>query len=261
MLKHTACILFLLLITILFCSFSSVPNGSVGVVTLFGKISPVTLSPGAHFLNPFAAVHPINLQIETTTTKSEAASKDLQTVTTSIVVNYNLTATNIKSFYYQFGNDDKNLRQSIINPSINETFKAVVAKFTAEDLINRREEVSKNIEETLSNKLKNYNFNVDSINITNFEFSNSFNEAIEAKVTAQQRVLTAENDLQRIQVEAQQKVVEAKATADSMNLQKQILTPELIQLKQIENTQMAIKKWNGVLPQYTGNNVPFIFSK
>lgn len=246
---------------LLFCSFSSVPNGTIGIVTLFGKIENTTITPGAHFLNPFSVVHPLNIKILTTSVESEAASKDLQTVWTTIVVNYNLTAVNPKKFYYEFGSDEDYLTKSIVAPAIAETFKSVVAQFTAEDLINKRSDVSAEIVRVLSDKLKEYSFNVDSINITNFKFSESFNQAIEAKVTAQQSVLTAQNNLQRIRVEAQQKVVEAKANAESMNLQKQIVTPELIQLKNIDNERMAIEKWDGKLPQYTSNNLPFIMSK
>jgi prohibitin 2 len=251
----------LIFIILLFMSFCTVPAGSVGVVTLFGKIEPDVLKPGAHMLNPLATVHNLNIRILTTSTQSEAASKDLQTVDTTIVLNYNLTAQDPKEFYSNFGADSGYLEQSIIQPAIGETFKAVVAMFTAEDLINKREIVSAQIVKTLSDKLKVYNFNVDSINVTNFKFSRSFNEAIEAKVTAQQKVLTAQNDLQRIQVEAEQKVAEAKGAADAMNLQKAIVTPELIQLKQIDNERLAINKWNGQLPQYTGNNIPFIMNK
>jgi regulator of protease activity HflC (stomatin/prohibitin superfamily) len=249
-----------LTLLILFCSFCSVAAGSVGVVTLFGKISPEVLPPGAHFINPLATVHPLNIKVLTTTTQSEAASKDLQTVDTTIVVNYNLTAKDPTKFYSQFGSDENYLQKSIIQPAVGETFKAVVARYTAEDLINKRELVSADIVQTLSDKLKEYNFHVDSVNITNFQFSRSFNEAIEAKVTAQQKVLTAQNDLARIQVEAQQKIVEAQANAKAMDLQKQIVTPELIQLKEIENTKYAISKWNGILPMYSGSNIPFIIN-
>lgn len=243
---------------ILFCSFGYVPAGNVGVVTTFGEISNITYSPGAHFLNPFSVINLINTRVLTASTQSEAASKDLQIVDTAITLNYNISATDLKAFYSAIGNSPDNLQNSIIQPAMSETFKAVVAEFTAEDLINKRDEVSSGIAKLLAAKLAKYNLTVDSISVTNFKFSEAFNVAIEAKVTAQQNVLKASNDLQRIKIEAQQKVVQAQAIASSMALQKQIVTPELIQLKQIENEKAAIDKWNGVLPLYTGNNLPFI---
>ena len=94
--------------------------------------------------------------------------------------------------------------------------------------------------------------------IVNFNFSRSFNDAIEAKTTAEQLKLKAERDLQRIEVEAKQRVAQAKAEAESLAVQRQQVTPELIQLRQMENQRMAIEKWDGKLPNVSGGAVPFI---
>lgn len=243
---------------LLITSISVIGSGNVGVVTFFGKIEPETLAPGFHMLNPLADVHSLNLRILTTAADSEAASSDLQTVDTKITLNYSVNGEDAKNIYARIGNNPDYFESSIINPAMSETFKAVVADFTAEDLINRRDKVSHNIDVMLQQKLKPYGILVQSVSITNFQFSQNFNQAIEAKVTAQQRVLTEQNNLARIKVEAQQKIVQAQAEATSLNLQKQAITPELLQLRQIENQSLAIAKWNGELPKYSTGSLPFI---
>ena len=99
---------------------------------------------------------------------------------------------------------------------------------------------------------------MEEISITNFDFSDSFNEAIESKVTAEQNALQAKNKLKQIKYEAEQTVEKAKAEAESLRLQRQEITPDLIRLRQIEVQRTAIEKWNGKLPQVTGGAIPFI---
>lgn len=250
----------LLLAILIYSSISVIGPGTVGVVTLFGNIRNETLDSGLHIVNPLVTVHKMNLRVLTTTADSEAASSDLQTVDTQITLNYSLNGQDVKNIFSRIGDNPSYFQSSIINPAMSETFKAVVAQFTAEDLINKRDRVSVAIDELLQKKLNPYGIIVQSISITNFTFSKVFNQAIEAKVTAQQRVLTEQNNLARIKVEAQQKVVQAQAEATALNLQKQVITQELIQLRQVENQSAAIAKWDGRLPTYTGGNIPFIFS-
>ena len=250
----------ILALFLFYCSISIIGPGKIGVVTLFGNVREETLVSGFHILNPLSNVHKMNLRILTTTADSEAASSDLQTVDTQITLNYSINSQDVKNIYIRLGQDPEYFQNSIINPAMSETFKAVVADFSAEDLINKRDKVSMGINDLLQKKLNSYGIIVQSVSITNFTFSKTFNQAIEAKVTAQQRVLTEQNNLQRIKVEAQQKIVQAQAEATALNLQKQAITPELLQLRQIENQSVAIAKWDGHLPTYTGGNIPFIFS-
>lgn len=256
--KYLIAAIGILALILIYMSISIIGAGQVGIVTFFGKVEPETLKPGFHMLNPLAAVHSMNLRILTTEANSEAASSDLQTVDTKITLNYSINGEDAKNIYTRIGNNPDYFETSIINPAMSETFKAVVADFSAEELINKRDKVSKNIDAMLQEKLNPYGILVQSISITNFSFSKVFNLAIEAKVTAQQRVLTEQNNLARIEVEAKQKVVQAQAEATALNLQKQAITPELIQLRQTENQSAAIAKWDGRLPQYTGGQIPLI---
>ncbi len=242
-------------------SASVIGAGQIGVITLFGDTQQKTIEPGFHMINPLSSVHKINVRVLTTTNDSEAASSDLQVVHTQITLNYSLNANDVKNIYQKIGDNPEYFEKSIINPAMSETFKAVVADFTAEELINKRAIVSQNINKMLQIKLSEYGIIVQSVSITNFLFSDSFNQAIEGKVTAQQRVLTEQNNLSRIKVEAQQKIVQAQAEATSLNLQKQAITPELLKLREIENQSKAIERWDGKLPTYSGANIPFIINQ
>jgi regulator of protease activity HflC (stomatin/prohibitin superfamily) len=154
------------------------------------------------------------------------------------------------SHFVRLGADQTAIENNIVKPAMSETFKAVVAQFNAEELITKREIVSNYITDTLNRKLKQYDLYVDSISVTNFKFSDAYAQAIEQKQVAEQNANKAKNDLQRITVEAQQRVVEAQADAQAMNMRKQAVTPELIQLKQLEIQSQMITKWNGQLPTY-----------
>jgi prohibitin 2 len=239
-------------------SYTEINSGEVGVITLFGKPSSDILSPGLNWVNPFSTVHHMDLKIITTSIKSEAASSDLQMVDTSITLNYKLDGTKVIDLLTKIGKNSDIINSNIVQPAMSESFKAVVAHFTAEDLVNKRDLVSQEIQKLLNEKLNKNYMSVNSISITDFQFSKTFNEAIENKVTAQQQVLTAQNNLLRQKVENEIKISKAQAEASALNLQKSAITDELLKLREIENTSKAIDKWNGVLPIYTGSNIPLV---
>lgn len=237
-------------------SFTSVEYGHVGLYKTFGKLNDNTLSPGIHFKIPFIqSVIQVNTQVTKAETDTSASSKDLQPVSTHVAVNYSV---NKASAYNLMNNIGGNFDNIIINPAIQEIVKEVTAKYPAEDLITRRDVVAGEISEHLTTRLAKYDLIVNDINIVNFKFSEAFNQSIEAKQVAQQQALKAENDLRRIEIEAKQKIAQAQAEAESLRLKKQEVTPELVQLKQIEVQEKALEKWNGVLPSVTGGATPFI---
>ena len=188
--------------------------------------------------------------------ESQAASKDLQIVTTKIAINYHLNPESVPSLYKEIGIDYQN---RVMQPAEQESIKATTAKFTAEELITRREEVRQDMKELLIAKLQTRGIIVEDVLITNFDFSPSFNQAIEAKVTNEQNALAQKNKLEQIKYEAEQTVVSAQALATSLQLQKQQVTPELIALKQLDVQKAYIDKWDGKLPIVSsGNAMPII---
>lgn len=238
--------------------FTVIPAGHRGVVTTFGKVSPEVLGEGIHLIIPVVnTVHEVDVRIQKGEGQGEAASKDLQTIHTTAALNYHLKPESVALTFQEIGNL-REVEERIILPSTQEAVKAITARYTAEELVAKREEVRNHIKHFLVERLGRHGILVDEFSITNFDFSKSFNEAIEAKTTAEQLKLKAERDLQRIKVEAEQKVAQAEAEAQALRLQKQEITPELIKLREIEAQRLAIEKWNGQLPNVTGGAVPFI---
>lgn len=238
----------------LFESFTVIPAGHIGIQVTFGTVHQQTLTEGAHLVNPMSVVREVDVRLVTTKLKeASAGTKDLQQVHTDIVVNYRLDGTKVGHIYKEFG---LNLEDKVILPGINEAFKAVVARYTSEELITKRDVVSQQIREELGTKLGKYNVGVNDISLVNFAFSAEYQKAIEAKVIATQSKLKAEQDLTRIEVEAKQEIAKAEGRAKAIQIQTQAINSQggaaYVQLR-------AIEKWDGKLPvTQAGGAVPFI---
>lgn len=239
-----------------FNSFVIVEAGQRGVILQLGAVQNNVLEEGIHFKIPFIQeVIQTDVRVQKAQSDQTAASKDLQVVTTTVAVNFHLNPLTVNKLYQNVGLEYKD---RIVDPAIGEALKAVTAQYTAEELISKRPEVSAKVKELLSQKLATYYMQLDEINITEFKFSQEYNNAIEQKQIAEQQALKAQLDLQRIEIEAKQKIEQAKAEAESLRLQKQEVTPELVELRKIEAQLKAIEKWDGRLPNVTGGAVPFI---
>lgn len=236
--------------------FGTVPAGYRGVMTTFGNPSAEVLTEGIHFRVPLAQrLNLVNVSIQKGEGDGDAASRDLQTVHTRVALNYHIMPEGAVSVFRDLGNEPGT---RIIIPAVQEAVKAVTARFTAEELVAKRTDVREQIIAQLRERLTRHSIVVDEFSIVNFNFSRSFNEAIEAKTTAEQLKLKAERDLQRIEVEAKQRVAQATAEAESLAVQRAQVTPELIRLREMENQRLAIDKWDGKLPNVSGGAVPFI---
>ena len=239
---------FLLLLGLVFGSYVIVPAGQRAVI--YSSVSGVQMQPlgeGFHFKVPSVqTANYITVQVQKSEYDTTAASKDLQNVQTKLAVNFHVTPDVTPKLFQQYGAD---IVENVIHPAVNETVKAVMAQYPAEELITKREEVKAKIETALSATLSKADVTVDGVYITNFEFSKDYADAIEAKQVAQQQVLKSEQDLQRIKVEASQKIAQAEAEAKSLSLQRDVITSNLIALRQIEAFTKAIEKWDGKLPE------------
>jgi prohibitin 2 len=241
----------------IFHPWVQVGAGQRGVVLNFGAVQESVLDEGLHFLVPvMQKVAIVNVQIQKATTETVAASADLQDVTSTLALNYHVLADKANVVYQSIGIQFK---ERIIDPAILEVVKAVTARYTAEELITKRPLVSEEMRRELMERLKGNNITVDAFSIVAFSFSRVFTEAIESKQTAEQLALKAKRDLDRIKVEAQQKITTAQAEAEALRLQRANISKDLIELRKIEANLKAIEKWNGILPQVTGNGaVPLI---
>jgi prohibitin 2 len=246
-----------IVVLIVFRPWVQVGPGSRGVVLNFGAVQKSVLNEGLHFLIPVMQKAVIvNVQIQKATTETVAASSDLQDVTSTLALNYHVLPDMANVVYQTIGIEFKD---RVIDPAILEVVKAVSARYTAEELITKRPLVSEEMRQALTERLKIHNIVVDAFSIVAFSFSKVFTEAIESKQTAEQLALKAKRDLDRISVEAEQTITAAKAQAEALRLQKANISGDLIELRRIEANLKAIEKWNGVLPQVTGNGgVPLI---
>ncbi|MGO0059845.1 prohibitin family protein [Brevibacillus fluminis] len=255
--KTIAAIIVVILIAALsFESFTIIQAGNRGVVLQLGAVQDKVFDEGLHFKMPFIQnVIPMEVRVQKAESSQTSASRDLQTVSTTIAVNYHIDGNFANKLYQQVGIDYVG---RIVDPAIAESLKAVTAQYTAEELISKRPEVSAKVKEVLNQKLSAYHILLDEINIREFNFSDEYNKAIEAKQVAEQQALKSKLDLERIKIEKEQEITKAQAQAEALRLQKQEVTPELIQLRQIEAQLEAIRKWDGKLPSVTGGATPFI---
>jgi regulator of protease activity HflC (stomatin/prohibitin superfamily) len=254
---------FAAVVIVLFVVFSGslviVGPGQRGVVLNFGAVSPNVWGEGLHFKIPvYQGVQKMDVRVQKEVTEAAAASKDLQDTHSTIAVNFNIIPDKAGWVFQHIGLAYK---ERVIDPVTQEIVKAVTAKYTALELITMREKVRTELKDMLRARLLDYNIAVVDVSIVNFKFSAQFTQAIENKQTAEQMALKASRDLDRIKIEAQQKIAGAQAEAESLRLQRQNITSELVELRRIEAMQEAIRKWNGVLPQVTGGAMPFIDAK
>lgn len=236
-------------------SFVVVKAGNIGVQVTMGTVNSKALQAGVHFVNPISDVEQISVRLDKAILEmAQGGTKDLQVVHTDIVVNYRLEGIDIPNIYKNFGFD---LSDKVLLPAINESFKAVVAHYDSEELITKRDVVSAAIKLELQNKVFKYGLSINEISLVNFGFSKEYQNAIEEKVIATQSKLKAEQDLQRIKVEAQQNIAKAQGEAESIRIQSAAIETSgginYVHLK-------AIEKWNGQLPQTVFGNgqMPFI---
>tara|TARA_B100001245_G_scaffold215617_1_gene182937 strand:+ start:289 stop:1122 length:834 start_codon:yes stop_codon:yes gene_type:complete len=222
------------------------------------------LEEGLHFVTPFQD-SVVELEVRTLkyTKSTTSASKDLQTVSTEITVNYHPEPNAVHYLYKEVGLDYEN---RIIQPTVEEVVKQVTANYNAEELITKRPLVKADIEAEIAARLADFNIATEIVSITDFQFSILFAQAIESKVEAEQRALKAENDLRRIEVEARQfeaqsvgiaeaNIAEAKGEAEAINIINQALSNNPFYLEWLK-----IQKWDGILPLVTGGDgaTPFI---
>lgn len=256
-------ILAVFVIFILFSSIYTIQSGQEGVLLTFNKANPVAKEPGFHMKVPIVQkVAKFDMKTLKYVAPASSASKDLQIVSTQLAVNYRLAAGSSPDVFTEVG---MAYEDRVIQPLVQEVVKSTTAKFTAEELITKRSEVKEVIKSTLSELLDSRDVIVEEVSMTDFDFSPEFNAAIEQKVTAAQNALKAEQDLLRIEIEAQQRearaigekqasIAEAEGQAQRISLVQEELSKSPQYIK-----WLTINNWDGALPKVTGNGgIPLI---
>lgn len=234
--------------------FSFVPTGHTGVITLFGKVEDYTLDSGVHFKNPFARVIKMDNRIQKESVELSCFSSDIQEVEVVFTLNYQISKEYAMNIYKTIG---KNYFDTAVSPIITESVKTVAARYTAEDLINKRNELAMAIETDMKEKLLIFNIELVSTSIEDMDFTDAFTDAVEAKQVAAQNKLRAET-------EAAQRVVEAEAEAQIRRVTAEAEAYEILQRAEAEaqaNQKLAesitdrlieyryYEVWDGKLPQ------------
>jgi len=272
----------LLLVVLMVWPFYSVPTGSRGVVTQFGKIVGIE-GEGLAVLPPWQKLSNFSIRAETADIENaEGSTSDTQPVKVSLTVRYSIATDRVSEVFEKYSHDG-NL-QSYVQTATQEIFKAVTARYTAPDLIAQRSKVSNDINVALRDKLALYGAQVINIDMRNFSFSESYMRAINEKVTQEQLRLGAENKLKTVEAEQKQKVAIAEAEAnalrakadgeayanlkvataqaDALKIQNAALAQnkDVLELRRIEVAMTQAKTWNGVLPVniYGSAPIPFL---
>lgn len=238
----------LFLITIFLTPFVIVNAGERGVLMEFGKVEDRILGEGIHVIIPVMnTVKRLSVRVQSQEISAEASSKDLQDVFTDVALNWHIIPEKANAIFQQIG-DERNVIK-LINPAVKEVLKAVMAKYTAEEIIKKRGEVKAGIDDGLITRLTNYHIAVDDISLVHVHFSTQFSEAVEAKQVAEQEAKRSEFIAQKAIKEAEVKVNLAKGEAEANKLLRDTLTREILQRE-------ALEKWNGKMPLIVGKESP-----
>ena len=236
-----------------------VPAGHTGIVITLGEVSK-SFDEGFHLKVPLVQdVQVVSNKIQVYESPASAVSKDLQTVSSTIAVNYRLVANKSAEMYQNVGTDYETI---LITPIVQECMKSITAKYTAEELITERMTVGEEVKEDLDLKLNDYGIYIEKFNIVNFDFSQEFNAAIEAKQVAEQNLLKTQTEQKQqiviAEAEAEKKVIAANAEAEAIltKAQAQADANKLIE-ESLSNKVLVynqIDKWDGVLPKVTSSD-------
>lgn len=249
----TAVIVVLLVVLLLvFQPLAIVGVGERGVKVTLGKTSPVSLEEGVHCVMPFvSSIKKMNVKTVKSNIATMAQSKDIQQAKIVYVVNYNLQPENAPKMYRTVGKDYVSV---VVMPTVEGIVKDTIGKWNAQDIVANREKVASEVLFKLNEKLGPKYINVSDFQITEIQYSQAFEQAIENKVTAEQDALKAKNQTVKVQEEAKQKVIAAEAEAKSMAIRAKALS----QNKNLVEYE-AVQKWDGKMPEYMlGNSVPFL---
>lgn len=257
--NHTGTVLAVTLVLtgILFfvSTIATIPTGHTGVVTTFGRVEEYTLDAGVHFISPWQNTVKMDNRVQKQTAVLSCFSSDIQEVNLIYTINYQINKANAQMIYKTIGKD---YYKTVIVPCITESVKVVTARYTAEQLVGKRNELAAAIEDDLTEKLIAYNIELVSTSIENMDFTDAFTDAVEAKQVAQQNKLKAET-------EAEQKVIEAQAAAEVRKVNADAEAYELLAKAEAEaeaNRKLAqsltdelvnyiyAQSWDGKLPTF-----------
>ena len=235
-----------------FSGITVVDTGYRGVKTHFGKVIGEALPEGIYFYNPITtAIHSIDTKVQKYTLKMDAYTKDVQQADLTVSINSSLDDSQVHKLYQEVG---VGYKDKVIAPQILKAVKDTIGSWEADTLVSNREKAANDILTSLKAGLEPYHIRVQSVVIENIDYSTQFERAIEEKQIATQDAIKAKNRTRQVEEEAQQKILSAKAEAESMKIRSQALS-------QNQNlvAYEAVQKWDGKLPVNLYGNAPIPF--
>lgn len=236
-------------------SFFVVSPGEVAIKTRLGKIVD-SYEEGLHLKLPLLeSIIKFSIQIQRADIKTQAFSKDLQTMNVHVVVNHRIQKGTAVSVYRNLG---PNYVETVVDPTVQEIFKSIAAKFSAERIIADRNVLVEEINQSAKEKLMKQEIIVTDISVVDLDFTDQFLKAVEDKQVADQQAQMAGKLVEKAKRDAEQQIAKSRGEAEALRMQREQVTPALIELRKVDAQLKAIEKWNGVLPGYVGAGVPFI---
>ncbi|MCQ2334381.1 MAG: prohibitin family protein [Paludibacteraceae bacterium] len=246
----------LIAVLVLICffgSFYTIDTQDRGVVSTFGKIDPEPVGDGLHMKIPFVQkVKKMSIQVQKVQVQTESYTRDMQNASIVYALNYSLAPDAVAQVYARVG---KNYEKTIIEPVVLGKLKDVIGTYDAASMVGNRDEVRKAAETAITEELRalGYFENI-TIQIINIDYDDAYEKSIVEKQVAEQKALTAKNNTVRIEEEANQQVIAAKAEAEAIRIKAQAMAsnPKIVEYE-------AVLKWDGHLPTYNGGGaLPFI---
>ena len=253
--KVTSAIVVVALVILGFTSYFVVEPGEVAVKTRLGKVIG-SYEEGLHFKMPLIeSIIKFSIQIQRANIKTQAFSKDLQTMNAHLVVNHRIEQGTAVSIFRNLG---PNYVENIVDPAVQEVFKAIAARYSAERVISERNELVMEINKEVKERLTTKQIVVTDISVVDLDFTDQFLKAVEDKQVADQQAQMAGKLVEKAKRDAEQQIAKSRGEAEALRMQREQVTPALIELRKVDAQLKAIEKWNGVLPGYVGAGVPFI---
>ena len=242
------------LLLILFKCFTIISTGEVGLKIRFGKIIDVINQEGIVLKSPLESVETINVKVQKYENEValETSTKDMQVVNNvKVSINYQIDGKQAETLYRKVGS---NYETTILEPAIQEVVKGTISKYTSQELVVKRSEISSDITNELNEKINSYGITCVNTNINNFDFSPAYNNAIEQQAVAEREVETSKQQLEKAKIDAEKRKVDAQAQAESNKAMEKTITKEILM-------QQFIEKWDGKLPTtYAGEDILSIFN-
>ena len=234
----TVLLVFSVLLALVSC-VRTVPTGHTGIVTTFGKVEDITYEAGVHFCAPWQEVVNMDNRNQKSSVDLSCFSSDIQEVSVTYTINYQISKSNAQTIYKEIGIGYYDV---IIAPRIQEAVKSEFAKYTAEELLNMRSQLSGDIRTLLTTQLEAYNVVVIDASIEDLDFSDAFTDAVEAKQVAEQKSKQAK-------IEQEQKNMEAEAAAKRAEIEAKA---EAAVAKIAAETDLEVVKIQADAAEYAG---------